>query len=100
MSHHGGEAALVLRDVDGLVRFVLGGRERSIICRLQLLEVAERDLSVLPQRDQDLITGYVSGYNRYLAEHGPEGFPGWCAGAEQARPITPMDHDVHGRDGQ
>jgi hypothetical protein len=79
---------------------VLGGRERSIICRLQLLEVAERDLSVLPQRDQDLITGYVSGDSRYLAENGPEGFPGWCAGAGWARPIAPMDHDVHGRDGQ
>jgi acyl-homoserine-lactone acylase len=66
---------------------------------LALLEVAERDFPLLPQRDQDLITGYVAGYNQYLAENGPEGFPGWCAGAQWVRPITPLDYYAYVRDG-
>jgi acyl-homoserine-lactone acylase len=66
---------------------------------LALLEVAERDFPLLPRRDQDLITGYVAGYNHYLAENGSEGFPGWCAGAEWVRPITPIDYYAYVRDG-
>jgi acyl-homoserine-lactone acylase len=66
---------------------------------LGLLEVAERDFSNLPQRQQDLLTGYVAGYNQFLAENGSEGFPGWCAGEEWVRPITPIDYYAYVRDG-
>ncbi len=66
---------------------------------LALLEVAERDFSELPQREQDLIVGYAAGYNHFLAESGSEGFPGWCAGEDWVRPITAIDYYAYVRDG-
>lgn len=66
---------------------------------LGLIEVAERDFPNLPQRQQDLLTGYVAGYNHYLAQNGSDGFPGWCAGAEWVRPITAIDYYAYVRDG-
>jgi acyl-homoserine-lactone acylase len=66
---------------------------------LALLEVAERDFPSLPERQRDLLTGYAAGYNQYLAEKGSEGFPGWCAGAQWVRPITPIDYYAYVRDG-
>jgi len=66
---------------------------------LALPEVAAKDFPNLSQREQDLFTGYAAGYNHYLAENGSEGFPGWCAGEEWVRPITPIDYYAYVRDG-
>lgn len=66
---------------------------------LALHEVAERDFPALPQEQQDLIAGYVAGYNHFLAENGAAGFPGWCAGEPWVRPITTLDYYAYVRDG-
>ncbi|MEC3979082.1 penicillin acylase family protein [Amycolatopsis sp. H20-H5] len=46
-----------------------------------------------PRREvRDIISGYVQGYNRYLAEKGPDGITDpACHGAAWLRPITDLD---------
>ncbi|MEM7435245.1 MAG: penicillin acylase family protein [Myxococcota bacterium] len=66
---------------------------------LGLLEKAESTFPELPEREQDLIRGYVAGYNRYLEDNGSDGFPGWCAGEPWVRPITAIDYLAYVFDG-
>ncbi|MEM9730254.1 MAG: penicillin acylase family protein [Myxococcota bacterium] len=66
---------------------------------LGLVERAEAAFPTLSERNQDLIRGYVAGYNLYLEENGSEGFPGWCAGEAWVRPITEIDYLAYVFDG-
>lgn len=45
----------------------------------------------LPARVQDLLDGYVAGYNRFLKDAGPDGIPAECRGKAWVRPITADD---------
>lgn len=42
-------------------------------------------------RAQDLMAGYVAGYNRFLTDAGPDGIPADCRGKAWVRPITADD---------
>lgn len=66
---------------------------------LGLVDRAEAAFSTISEREQELIRGYVAGYNLYLEENGSAGFPGWCAGKEWVRPITEIDYLAYVLDG-
>ena len=55
---------------------------------LDILGRADAALAGLDASTRDAVDGYVAGYNRHLAEVGPDGIGGWCEGAEWLRPIT------------
>jgi len=44
-----------------------------------------------PARVQQLVEGYVAGYNRFLRDKGPAGLPAECRGKPWVRPITADD---------
>ncbi|MBK9178155.1 MAG: penicillin acylase family protein [Acidimicrobiales bacterium] len=60
--------------------------------------LAEAGFDDLPARERAMLEGYAAGYNAYLDEAGPEGFPGWCAGAEWIRPVSAVDVYAYLRD--
>ena len=45
----------------------------------------------LSPRAQDLMAGYVAGYNRFLKDAGPDGIPAECRGKAWVRPIDADD---------
>ncbi len=44
-----------------------------------------------PARVQQLMEGYIAGYNRFLKDAGPDGVPAECRGKPWVRPITADD---------
>ncbi|HEX5616141.1 MAG TPA: penicillin acylase family protein, partial [Acidimicrobiia bacterium] len=62
------------------------------------LGVYERAEALYPELSDDaraVIDGYTAGYNRYLADTGVANVPGWCAGEDWLREITPVDVLAH-----
>jgi acyl-homoserine-lactone acylase len=58
------------------------------------LDVHARAIDELPAASDDireLIGGYTSGWNAYLAETGVDALPGWCRGEPWVQPITDED---------
>lgn len=84
--HFGPEAKAVLgfQQVDNLSSDVFF---RAVI-DLPALREGARTLS---PRAQDLIDGYVAGYNRFLKDAGADGIPAECRGKAWVRPITGDD---------
>jgi acyl-homoserine-lactone acylase len=84
--HFGPEAKAVLgfEEVDNLSSDVFF---RSVIDLPALREGAKG----LSPRVQDLIAGYVAGYNRFLRDTGPDGIPAECRGKAWVHPITTDD---------
>ncbi len=78
------KAVLGFEEVDNLSSDVFF---RAVIDLPALREGAK----TLPPRVQDLIAGYVAGYNRFLRDAGPEGIPAECRGRAWVRPITTDD---------
>ncbi len=59
---------------------------------LGVLDRAEALRAAQPTWIQDLVTGYVAGYNAWLAEaQADDLLPPWCAGAAWIRPIDERD---------
>ncbi|ACU37569.1 peptidase S45 penicillin amidase [Actinosynnema mirum DSM 43827] len=58
---------------------------------LGLVEKARRALPSISRDARALLEGYAAGYNRYLAEVGPGGVRGWCAGQPWIGPVTAVD---------
>ncbi|WP_437689042.1 acylase [Sorangium sp. So ce176] len=58
---------------------------------LGVVERGERMLERVSADGRALIEGYAAGYNRYLADAGPEGLPAPCAGAAWVKPISAAD---------
>jgi acyl-homoserine-lactone acylase len=79
-----GTATLGFDTVDNLSSDVFF---RGVIDIAALREGAKRQ----SPRMQDLIAGYVAGYNRYLKDIGPAGVPADCRGKAWVRPITADD---------
>jgi len=52
---------------------------------------AEEGFFDLPDDIQATLVGYAAGYDRWLAEVGPDGLPEPCRGAEWVKPITHID---------
>lgn len=44
-----------------------------------------------PPEIVEVVTGYAAGINAWLAEHGTDGLPAWCAGAAWVRPVDALD---------
>jgi acyl-homoserine-lactone acylase len=84
--HFGAEAKAVLgfEEVDNLSSDVFF---RAVIDLPTLREGAKS----LPPRVQDLMAGYVAGYNRFLKDAGAGGIPAECRGKAWVRPITSDD---------
>lgn len=84
--HFGPEAKAVLgfQEVDNLSSDVFF---RAVIDLPALREGAK----TLTPRAQELMAGYVAGYNRFLHDAGPEGIPAECRGKAWVRPITGDD---------
>lgn len=84
--HFGPEATAVLGfdQVDNLSSDIFF---RAIIDLPALREGAQ----TLSPRAQQLLDGYVAGYNRFLKEAGSEGIPAECRGKAWVRPITADD---------
>jgi len=78
------KAVLGFEEVDNLSSDVFF---RAVIDLPALREGAK----ALPARVQDLIAGYVAGYNRFLRDAGPEGIPAECRGKPWVRAITTDD---------
>lgn len=81
--HFGPEAKAVLgfEEVGNLASDVFF---RAVV-DLPALREGARGLS---PRSQDLIAGYVAGYNRFLKNAGADGIPAECRGKAWVRPIT------------
>ncbi|NNC21898.1 acylase [Corallococcus exiguus] len=58
---------------------------------MDLMGRAEAAFPTLSQEMQDMVTGYVAGYNKYLQDTPPEARPTECANAAWVKPITPVD---------
>ena len=58
---------------------------------MRIAEIAASDLKNASAEHRDRLAGYAAGYNRYLAEVGVDGVPGWCRGAAWVRPLTAED---------
>lgn len=58
---------------------------------LGIRENAEQGFEQISERAQALITGYATGYNRYLADTGVDNIAPACAGQPWVKPITPID---------
>jgi acyl-homoserine-lactone acylase len=84
--HWGPEAkgTLGFQQVDNLSSDVFF---RAVIDLPALRESAKK----LSPRAQDLMAGYVAGYNRFLRDAGPDGIPAECRGKTWVRPITADD---------
>lgn len=84
--HWGPEAKAVLgfEQVDNLSSDIFF---RAVIDLPALREGAK----TLSPRAQDLMAGYVAGYNRFLKDAGPDGIPAECRGKAWVRPITADD---------
>lgn len=84
--HFGPDAKAVLgfEEVENLASDVFF---RAVV-DLPALREGARSLS---PRAQDLIAGYVAGYNRFLRDAGPQGIPAACRGKAWVRPITQDD---------
>lgn len=80
----GGKAVLGFEEVDNLSSDVFF---RSVI-DLPMLQESAKTLS---PRVQDLMAGYVAGYNRFLRDAGADGIPAACRGKAWVRPITGDD---------
>ncbi len=61
------------------------------ILALGVYEHAEDGLRSQPQEIQEAVLGYVSGYNQYLEDRGPDGIHSLCRGADWVRPLTDID---------
>jgi acyl-homoserine-lactone acylase len=59
--------------------------------RLNAPEHVERAWQHHSPEAQDLVKGYVAGFNRHLREAGRDGLPKACRGAPWVRPITTQD---------
>ncbi|MCZ8370112.1 MAG: penicillin acylase family protein [Porphyrobacter sp.] len=81
--HFGAQAKAVLgfEEVDNLSSDVFF---RAVIDLPNLREGAK----TLSPRVQDLMAGYVAGYNRFLKDAGTDGTPAECRGKAWVRPIT------------
>ncbi|MCM0000257.1 MAG: penicillin acylase family protein [Erythrobacter sp.] len=78
------KAVLGFEEVDNLSSDVFF---RAVIDLPALREGAK----TLSPRVQDLLAGYVAGYNRFLKDAGTEGIPAECRGKAWVRPITADD---------
>ncbi|WP_437779579.1 penicillin acylase family protein [Sorangium sp. So ce1097] len=58
---------------------------------LGVVERGERMLERMSADGRTLVGGYAAGYNRYLADVGPQGLPAACAGAPWVKPISAAD---------
>lgn len=79
-----GKAVLGFGPVDNLSSDVFF---RAVIDLPALREGAK----TLSPRAQDLMAGYVAGYNRFLKDAGPDGIPAECRGKAWVRPIDADD---------
>lgn len=79
-----GTATLGFDTVDNLSSDVFF---RAVIDIAALREGTKRQ----PLRVQQLIEGYVAGYNRFLKDAGPDGIPAECRGKAWVHPITSDD---------
>ncbi|AUX70847.1 acyl-homoserine-lactone acylase [Porphyrobacter sp. HT-58-2] len=84
--HFGPDAKAVLgfEEVDNLSSDLFF---RAVI-DLPALRTSAKTLS---PRAQDLLAGYVAGYNRFLKDAGAQGIPAECRGKAWVRPITADD---------
>ncbi len=58
---------------------------------LGLRGLAEAMVERQPRGVMEAVAGYAAGLNAWLAEHGTEGLPEWCRGAEWIQPFTEID---------
>lgn len=58
---------------------------------IDVREEARRSLPKLSKDAAAMLRGFVAGYNRYLAETGPDALPADCANAPWVRPIDEVD---------
>lgn len=58
---------------------------------LGIRENAELGFEQISEESQAVVTGYVAGYNRYLADTGVANLDPACAGQPWVQPITPID---------
>ena len=79
-----GKAVLGFEEVDNLSSDVFF---RAVID----LPALRTGAAALSPRAQDLLAGYVAGYNRFLRDAGTQGIPAECRGKAWVRPITADD---------
>jgi len=58
---------------------------------LRVFKQSEEGFLSLEKELREGIVGYAAGYNRYLAEVGPDGLPVACRNTEWVKPITHID---------
>jgi acyl-homoserine-lactone acylase len=58
---------------------------------LGVFRQAEEGFLSLPDEVQAALVGYTAGYNRWLAEVGPDGLPEPCRNAEWVKPLSHID---------
>jgi len=58
---------------------------------LEIPTRAKQEFAAQAKEDQEWITGYTAGYNRYIREVGGDNISSWCNGAEWVREISPED---------
>lgn len=65
---------------------------------LGLVELAQAQEARLTAEEREILTGYVAGFNAFLAATGANRVPGWCRGAPWIAPITAVDVLTYQRD--
>lgn len=90
-SRHFGAEAIAGPDVDALS---VDSPNRASDLYFKFLNdrgALERAWRAQPPAIRSLVSGYVAGVNRFLAEVGVDGLPTACRGAAWARPLEPLD---------
>lgn len=62
-----------------------------VIRALDIPTNAARDFAAQSAENQEWITGYTAGYNKYIREVGRDNITSWCKGADWLQEITPED---------
>ena len=62
-----------------------------VIRALGIPQNAAQDFAAQTQENQEWVTGFVDGYNKYIREVGRDNITSWCKGAEWVQEISPQD---------
>jgi acyl-homoserine-lactone acylase len=65
---------------------------------LGLVQLAQAQETRLTAEEREILSGYVAGFNAFLAATGASRVPGWCRGAPWIAPITTVDLLAYQRD--
>ena len=64
---------------------------------IDIVGVSATDFAAAPAEITEQFGAFTAGWNRFLADTGADGLPGWCAGAAWVRPIEPVEVYTYAR---